>query len=122
LPFFFVHVAIVAAEERYFPEQFDEECDAPCPRTARFVPRSSGIGSTPRSMTFDWKRLVRKESGTFFSTVTAILGILVWEKISVVGLFPTRAEVSAIRWLWLVCIAAYLTARVLKKSGSLGRG
>ena len=123
LPFFFlVYISIVAAEELYLREQFGAEYDEYCRRVPRFVPRLDGIRTTLSSMTFDWKRLVRKEYGTFFSTSTAILGLLVWERVTTAGFPAVRAEVQAIAALWLVCVAAYVTARVLKKTGSLGHG
>ena len=123
LPFFFVaYISIVAAEELYLREQFGAEYDEYCRRVPRFVPRLAGIRTTLSSMTFDWKRLVRKEYGTFFSTSTAILGLLVWERIATSGFPAARVEVQAMAALWLVCIVAYVTARVLKKTGQLGHG
>jgi protein-S-isoprenylcysteine O-methyltransferase Ste14 len=123
LPFFFlVYISIVAAEEVYLRGQFGAEYDEYCRRVPRFLPRLEGIRGTLASMTFDWKRLVRKEYGTFFSTSTAILGLLVWERITTAGLPAVRAEVRTIAALWLACVAAYVTARVLKKTGQLGHG
>jgi protein-S-isoprenylcysteine O-methyltransferase Ste14 len=123
LPFFFlVYISIVAAEEQYLRGHFGAEYDEYCRSVPRFLPRLSGIGATLRSMTFDWKRLVRKEYGTFFSTITAILGLLVWQRITSVGYPAANVEIRAIGVLWIVCILAYVTARVLKKSGSLGHG
>jgi protein-S-isoprenylcysteine O-methyltransferase Ste14 len=120
--FFFVYMAIVAAEERFLHREFGAEYDEYCRRVPRFIPRLAGLGSTLRSMTFDWKRLVRKEYGTFFSTITGVLGLLVWEKIAMLGYSGALVEVRTIGLLWIVCILAYLTARILKKTGSLGHG
>jgi len=123
LPFFcLVYASIVAAEELYLREQFGAEYDEYCRRVPRFLLRLDGIRATLGSMTFDWKRLVRKEYGTFFSTSTAILGLLVWERIATAGFPAVRSEVQTIAVLWLMCVAAYVTARVLKKTGQLGRG
>lgn len=120
--FFFVYMAIVAAEERFLHAEFGAEYDQYCRRVPRFLPRLSGLGATLRSMTFDWKRLVRKEYGTFFSTITGVLGLLVWEKISAFGYTAVEAGVRTMGFIWGACILAYLTARILKKTGSLGSG
>ena len=120
--FFFVYMAIVAAEERFLQAEFGAEYDEYCRRVPRFLPRLAGLGTTLRSMTFDWKRLVRKEYGTFFSTITGIFGLLVLEKVRTFGYTAVEPEVRTIGILWAVCILAYLTARILKKTGSLGSG
>jgi protein-S-isoprenylcysteine O-methyltransferase Ste14 len=120
--FFFVYIAIVAAEERFLRAEFGAEYDDYCRRVPRFLPRLHGIVGTLRSMTFDWKRLVRKEYGTFFSTITGVLALLAWEKISAYGFTASQAEVRAMGFLWAGCMLAYLTARVLKKTGQLGHG
>jgi len=46
----------------------------------------------------------------------------VWERIATAGFPAVRSEVQTIAVLWLMCVAAYVTARVLKKTGQLGRG
>jgi protein-S-isoprenylcysteine O-methyltransferase Ste14 len=120
--FFFVYMAIVAAEEKFLRNEFGAEYDDYCRRVPRFLPRLEGIGETLRSMTFDWKRLVRKEYGTFFSTASGVLGLLVWEKISTFGYGAVSAEVRTIGFLWAACMLGWITARVLKKTGQLGHG
>jgi protein-S-isoprenylcysteine O-methyltransferase Ste14 len=123
LPFFvFVYVAIVAAEERYLAGHFGETYAEYCRRVPRFVPRLRGLRSTVRGMGFDWKRLVRKEYGTIFSSLTAVLLLVFWEYAYVHGFEASREVLQLLALVWIPCILAYLTARVLKKRGTLGTG
>jgi hypothetical protein len=72
-------------------------------------------------MAFDWRRLVRKEYGSTFSGATAIVGLLLWEAWRQGGGEALRLRLLALGPLWGGLVALYLVARVLKKTGALGR-
>jgi hypothetical protein len=88
----------------------------------RFLPRLRGLPATVRGMDFDWKRLVRKEYGTFFSSVNGVLLLLAWKHVSVHGFDASRGWLRTLALVWIPFLLAYLTARVLKKRGTLGKG
>jgi len=123
LPFFlFVYIAIVAAEEKYLSGHFGPQYEDYMRRVPRFLPRMKGLLATVRSMSFDWRRLVRKEYGTLFSTFTAVLLLLAWKQIALHGLDASRDQVTVLAIVWIPFIFAYGAARVLKKRGALGHG
>ena len=72
-------------------------------------------------MRFDWLRLLRKEYGTTFSGLTAVLALLLWDRYQVLGAAEARRAVPAALTLWLPLTAAYATILILKKRGALGR-
>src|SRR4030067_651023 len=64
LPFFvFAYLSIIHAEENYLRNKFGQEFKDYCSRVNRIIPNLSGMGSTIRTMEFDWKRLIAKEHG-----------------------------------------------------------
>jgi protein-S-isoprenylcysteine O-methyltransferase Ste14 len=122
LPFFlFVYIAIVAAEECFLSGEFGAEYAEYCARVPRFLPRLEGLPATLRSMGFDWQRLIRKEYGTIFSSVSAVLLMVAWKYVSVRGFESSRELLRTLAIVWIPFVLAYLTARVLKKSGRLGK-
>ncbi len=70
----------------------------------------------------DWKRLVRKEYGSTYAGVSAILVLLIWENYVFYGYPGCRPTIIAAAAVWVPLTAAYLVARYLKKSGALGIG
>jgi protein-S-isoprenylcysteine O-methyltransferase Ste14 len=123
IPFFvFAYLAIVCAEEDFLRHKFGSAYQDYCRRVNRFVPSMRGLRRTLEHLTFDWKKVVRKEYGTPFAWMSGMLAILVVERVVTpgAGLAP-RTEV-AICATWAVLAVAYLTARILKKRGALGTG
>lgn len=123
IPFFtFAYLAIVAAEEDFLRRRFGAEYEAYCRRVPRFRVRLAGLGRTLASMTFDWRRLVRKEYGSTFSGATAIFGMLLWEAWRQGGEAALRARAAVLGPVWGGLVVLYLVARILKKRGLLGTG
>jgi protein-S-isoprenylcysteine O-methyltransferase Ste14 len=117
LPFFvFVYVSIVAAEESYLHDRFGARYAEYCRQVPRFGLRMRGLWATIRGMDFAWKRLVLKEYGTLFSTVTAVLVLLAWRLTALEGFDAARGEFKLLAGIWLVTALAYSAARYLKKS------
>jgi protein-S-isoprenylcysteine O-methyltransferase Ste14 len=123
LPFFvFVYIAIVAAEELYHSNHFGPAYAEYCRRVPRFLPRLKGLLTTIRGMDFDWKRLVRKEYGTIFSSVSAVLLLVFWEHVYEQGFEASKDLLRVLACVWIPVTLLYLVARVLKKRGTLGTG
>lgn len=123
IPFFaFAYLAIVAAEEEYLHGKFGAEYEAYCRRVPRFIPSFSGLGATLGGMSFDWKRLVRKEYGSTFAGLSLILALLIGDEYRLHGPDSARGLLPGVLSVWAVLVCGYLTARVLKKSGALGVG
>ena len=108
-----VYRAIVAAEEDYLSHQFGEAYAAYCGRVNRWLPDWKGFSESVGPMRFNWQRVVVKEYGTFFASLTALLVIQVWTRFGEEG-------VAERDWIWIAGVACllcggYLAARTLKK-------
>jgi protein-S-isoprenylcysteine O-methyltransferase Ste14 len=123
IPFFvFAYLAIVSAEEDFLRHKFGRAYDDYCRRVNRFVPSLRRPSRTLEHLTFDWKKVVRKEYGTPFAWMSGMLGIVVLERVVTPGAFLAPRTRLAISVAWAVLVLAYLTARMLKKRGTLGTG
>lgn len=123
IPFFLLaYLSIVLAEEEFLRAKFGPEYDVYCRRVPRFVPSLSGLRHTLAGLRFDWQRVVRKEYGTPFAWMSGVLALLIWEHAANPGHPIGARELRLIEIVWTMLIVAYLTARVLKKSGRLGDG
>ena len=122
IPFFaLAYYSIVLAEEDFLRAKFGAVFEAYRRRVNRFIPSPRGLSATLKAMEFNWKRLVRKEYGTTFVWLTTLLALLGWESCVFRG---WQASLSTFRLLgsfWLLILLGYLAARLLKKTGRLGR-
>lgn len=111
--------AIVAAEERYLFAQFGVDYRAYCQRVNRWLPSPWRMGSALAGMSFNWRRLVIKEYGSFFSWLATALLVLAYQAFWRQG-WPDVAGV--LPWYGAGLLAAAAGAglvRWLKKSGRL---
>jgi protein-S-isoprenylcysteine O-methyltransferase Ste14 len=123
LPFFvFLYESITFAEEDYLRKKFGAEYDDYTRRVPRFWISFKGMRKTLSSMTYDWKKAIRKDFNTTFTYVTTAMGLLVWERIVADGFDATREYLGLMFRLWLLAGLAYLMILVFKKTGLLGRG
>lgn len=79
----------------------------------------SGLGRTLSSGGFNWPRLVTKEYGSAYIWIVAVL-LVTAKNLWVAEEHDTHP--LPIRWLWLgvaITTMAYVTARILKKTGRL---
>ncbi len=74
--FLFIYQAIVLAEENFLRGKFGPGFDEYCKNVNRWLPGLKGIGSTFRSMRFNWKRWILKEHTTQFIWLTGITLLL----------------------------------------------
>lgn len=111
--------AIVAAEERYLRGQFGADYDDYCRRVNRWLPSPAAIGPAIAGMSFNWRRVVIKEYGSFFSWAATALAVLAYQAVWRDG-WPGAA--SALAWTAAAiaaCVAGAGLVRALKKSGAL---
>jgi protein-S-isoprenylcysteine O-methyltransferase Ste14 len=120
VPFFYIsYLSITLAEEAYLRKEFGEEYEAYVRRVHRFLPSLKGLGTTMRSMQFDWGRLIRKEYGSTFIWITTALGLLLWETAARQGWGAVGPRARVLAAVWVATLAMYLLARYLKKTGRL---
>lgn len=120
VPFFLIaYLCITAAEEDYLARHFGAEYDAYRARVPRYWPRWKGLPATLRGMTFDWKRVIRKEYGSTFSWITTALALIYWETLRNRSAAETRQVLMLVLALWAPVALGYFAARVMKKSGAL---
>jgi len=120
VPFFLLaYLSITFAEEEFLRKQFGLVYVEYFRRVNRFFPSPQGLGATMRSMSFHWRRLVRKEYGSTFTWMTTAMALLIWEKAARHGWHSVGPRVYVLAPLWALTIAGYALARYLKKTGRL---
>lgn len=119
-PFFaFAYASIVFAEENYLGRKFGREYEQYKRNVPRFLPRNLNVLRTMRNMTFDWRRVLRKEYGSIFVSATILLAIFSWESWIRGGAAALRTLEPELIALWIAVVCFYGTIRVLKKSKRL---
>jgi protein-S-isoprenylcysteine O-methyltransferase Ste14 len=117
--FAYVYYAIVAKEEEYLRGRFGEEYATYCSQVNRFVPTLGGITKTLGSFSYDWRKAVRKDYGTFVVMVVGCYAALLL-KLYYVHECNLRGHVLSLLVLPSMFLGAlYGVARYLKKSGKL---
>jgi protein-S-isoprenylcysteine O-methyltransferase Ste14 len=115
----FIYVAIIAAEENFLRGKFGAAFDAYCRDVPRWLPRLAGLGATLQSMDFKWRRVIVKEYGTPFGWITGLCvigAVHLWRAGRLNGGDPTAHTLLIV---WLVALALWAAARVLKKTKKL---
>ncbi len=120
IPFFtYVYLSIVVAEENFLRGKFSVSYDEYCRAVNRFIPDFRGLGKSLEKFSYDWKKVIRKEYGTFFGLLFALNFIPLWKTWWIHGFSPKKSEIL-IRFLLILSVGfCYLWVRRLKKSGKL---
>lgn len=120
IPFFtYVYLSIVVAEENFLRGKFGPAYDEYCRKVNRFIPDFRGLRQSLEKFTYDWKKVIRKEYGTFFGLVFALNFIPLWKIWCMHGLESGKAEIF-FRLLMTVSVGfGYFYVRRLKKTGKL---
>ncbi|HEU5179962.1 MAG TPA: methyltransferase [Candidatus Polarisedimenticolia bacterium] len=122
IPFFYTaYYCIVVAEEDFLRRRFGADFEDYCRRVPRFFISFRGLRATVGNLRFNWRRLIRKEYGTAFVSLTMLLGLLAYQSWWFQGWPAARPALIRLLALWLPLPLAYATARYFKKSGRLGR-
>lgn len=116
----FAYAAIIVAEEDFLRGKFGARYEEYCARVPRLFPRWKGLGTTIRSMRFDWQRLVRKEYGTTFAWVTLLVILLLLKNREPgAGVDLGAPGPRFLAGAWLAALVSWATARWMKKTGRL---
>jgi protein-S-isoprenylcysteine O-methyltransferase Ste14 len=108
-----MHKAIVAAEEDFLRSKFGAEFDTFCAHSPRWVPRLSGLATTFRSLTFNWRRMLVKEYQKPFDWLAA-LALVVIVKIALAHALQQHSLVVGLMLVVIVArVALYIGARAL---------
>ena len=114
------YLSITLAEENFLRGKFGAEYVEYCKRVNRFLPSLRGLRTTLSSMRFDWLRVIRKEYGSTWTWMTAVVILLAWERLAVEGWTALRPDLPIFALIWGVIMASYLVVRFLKKTDRLG--
>jgi len=112
-------LSIIRAEEDFLAGKFGDEYEEYCHRVNRFLPSLRGLRSTMSSMTFDWKRVLRKEYGTTFAWLSAAFFLLAWERLLHFGYARSAHQINALLIAYVPVVIGYGTVRWLKKTRRL---
>ncbi len=115
----FFYVSMVQAEENFLRKKFGPPYEEYLGAVPRFVPFLPGVMRTVAGSRIDWKRALRKEYGSTWSWLTAIIILFWWERVAVDGFEATRPLLSRHVAAWLAVTLAYGFVRFLKKTGRL---
>ena len=106
-----IYVAIVAAEEKYLRANFPDEYAAYSRSVNRWIPDLRGLGETIRNSDFNWRRVILKETTSFYGwIVVAFLISGLKNKFAV-----TQPNFQVFLSLCVVATLAFLTIRYLKR-------
>jgi protein-S-isoprenylcysteine O-methyltransferase Ste14 len=120
VPFFaFAYGSIVFAEEDYLRRTFGETYVQYQRSVPRFLPRNLDIVRTMRGMSFDWRRVLRKEYGSIFVSATILLVIFFYEDWVRGGVIALRKSEPGLVAGAIAVVIFYGVVRILKKSKRL---
>lgn len=112
-------LTIIRSEEAFLSEKFGTEYADYCRRVNRFWPRLSGMSATLVPMTFDWKRVLRKEYGTTFAWTSIALFLLIWERWYHFGFEAEATKITLLLLGYIPLVLAWGVVRWLKKTRRL---
>src|SRR4030042_6489106 len=120
IPFFsYVFLSIVVTEENSLKRRFSAAYDDYCRSVNRFIPDLRGLRKSLQKFTYDWRKALRKDYGTFFGVLLGSFATFLVNNCHFTD-FPRTPGQMFIFALGLVCIGTgYGLARYLKKSGRL---
>jgi protein-S-isoprenylcysteine O-methyltransferase Ste14 len=117
--FIFFYMAIIRAEENYLANTFGQEYIEYCRNVNRFIPKFSGIGTTVKNMTFNWKRLVTKEYGTTYLWIVCMILLIERNQYIRYGKQGNKIVIAILVLSFIFVTILYAVARYLKKSKQL---
>jgi Phospholipid methyltransferase len=109
------YFAIVAAEEQYLRATFGKAYEEYCQSTNRWIPDLRGLGDTIAGMQFNWRRVLLKESGSFYGWIVAVFLLSGIEN----HFSPARPDFAISIAMIALGTVALVTVRVLKQTGQL---
>jgi len=117
-----LYLAIVSAEENFLLNKFGQQYLDYCSRVSRFLLNFTGMRESLKDMSWDWRRVVRKEYGTTFTWVVCVLGLLAWEHYLYFGYTTKDLVYWVVGILFGLACIGWVAARWGKKTERLGSG
>lgn len=114
--FLFIYQAIVLAEENFLRGKFGPGFDEYCKHVNRWWPNLKGIGTTFKSMEFNWRRWILKEHTTQFIWLIGITLLLFLNYPQLTGYSEQNRNIGLGICL-AVLVLVYALVRFLKKTG-----
>jgi protein-S-isoprenylcysteine O-methyltransferase Ste14 len=114
--FLFIYQAIVLAEENFLRGKFGPGFDEYCRHVNRWFPNLKGLGTTLKSMNFNWRRWILKEHTTQFIWLIGISLILLINYPELTG-YNERLRNILLGVVLGILLLIYLLVRFLKKTG-----
>jgi protein-S-isoprenylcysteine O-methyltransferase Ste14 len=114
------YISLVRAEETFLLARFGEPYREYCRKVPRFLPRWHGLRATIAEQRFNWQRVVRKEYGSTWVWMIAVIALLYWEILAVEGSAVAQNRLPFLLLAWGIVTLAYGLARFLKKTRRLG--
>ena len=120
IPFFVLaYMAIIKAEENFLSCKFGEEYREYCGKVNSLIPDLSGVGTTLKSMTFNWRRLLVKEYGTTYAWITVMILLIVKNQYIRNGHEVRRPAIWFSSLSFIAATIFYSVVRYLKKTRRL---
>ncbi len=110
--------AIVAAEEAYLGVKFGAAYDAYCRAVNRWLPDPRGLGATLSGASFNWRRVLLKETTSFYAWLLAAFVLDIIEHIGEPNLLG-QPDFVLFASLLTVATLGFSAIRLLKSSGRL---
>ena len=120
IPFFgFVYLAIVVTEEDYLRGRFGSEYEEYCKRVNRFLPNLSGIRESLGRFSYDWRKAIRKDFGTFLGVLIGCHTILLWKRYYFYTFPSSKSDIAVSESVFILIVICYVWILYLKKTGRL---
>jgi protein-S-isoprenylcysteine O-methyltransferase Ste14 len=113
--------AIVTAEESFLLSKFGAEYETYCHKVPRWMFRLKGSREKLADHKFSWTRVILKDYTTAYACVVTILGIMVYERLSLPEYADSTIDFIFIGIAFVVATIAFIIVYVLKKRGLLSR-
>lgn len=107
--------AIVTAEESFLLKKFGVEYEAYCNEVPRWSFRLAGVSEKLAGYSFSWSRVLLKDYSTTYATVITILGMLIYERMSLQEYRYSSVEFVIFSVIFFIATMAFLTVYFLKK-------
>ncbi len=120
--FAYIYLSIISAEEEYLYKHFGAQYEAYCKKVNRFVPDFSGLRGTLKQFSFDWKKAIRKDYGTFIGIAAGSYAIWLCKDYHFYNLSHSEYKIFIMWGPFVLFAMLYSYARYLKKTGRLTSG
>jgi len=114
--FAYIYLAITTAEEVYLRDKFGAAYEDYARRVNRFIPNPRGLAASLSEFSYDWRRALVKEYGTFCFTLLSVLILLAWKIRWAYGYEEHKAMIELLCAGCVPVLIFYGVVRYLKKS------